>query len=248
MKDFLKRFPEQAVRVVFVFVALAAALLVFWRFALPPELKDPTLQQLSSTIREANREIKYAGADSCGQCHEKEQNLKKTGYHRVLSCEACHGAAQKHVDSPAEVKPTSPKKRDYCSYCHNYNSSRPTGFPQINPDTHNPRKPCVLCHNPHDPKPPQTPRHCAACHAQIERTKAVSQHATLECTVCHRVSEKHKISPRSVIPTKPENREFCGKCHDKTSPRKGMPAVDMTTHGAKYVCWQCHYPHTLGGI
>lgn len=248
MKAFFKRLPEQVVRIVFVFVAMAAVLLVVWKFILPPEMKEPELQQLSSTVREASREIKYAGAEICRGCHEKQHDLKKTGYHRDLSCEACHGAAQKHVDSPAEVKPASPKKRDHCAYCHNYNSSRPTGFPQINPDTHNARKPCVTCHNPHDPKPLKTPRHCAACHAQIERTKVASYHGGLECTVCHKVPEKHKISPRSVTPTKPDKREFCGKCHDNASPRKGVPAVDITAHGGKYVCWQCHYPHTLGGI
>jgi hypothetical protein len=248
MKAFLKRLPEQAVRIVVVFVVLAAVLLVVWQFILPPEMKEPALQQISSTVREANKEIKYAGAETCNQCHEKQHDIKKTGYHRDLSCESCHGAAQKHVDNPSEVKPVSPKTRDYCAYCHNYNSSRPTGFPQINPDTHNARKPCITCHNPHDPKPPKTPRHCGACHAQIERTKVASYHGTLECTVCHKVPEKHKISPRSVTPTKPDKRDFCGKCHDKGSPLKGVPAVDMAAHGGKYVCWQCHYPHTLGGI
>ena len=248
MKDFFKKLPEQAVRIVFVFVVLAAVLLVVWQFILPPEMKEPALQQMSSMEREANKEIKYAGAEICGQCHEKEHDIKKTGYHRDLSCEACHGAAQKHVDNPTDVKPTSPKKRDYCSYCHNYNSSRPTGFPQINPDTHNARKPCVTCHNPHDPKPPKTPRSCAACHAQIERTKIASYHAALECTVCHKTPVKHRTLPRSVRPTKPDKREFCGKCHDKGSQRKGVPAVDMAAHGEKYVCWQCHYPHMLGGI
>ena len=42
--------------------------------------------------------------------------------------------------------------------------------------------------------------------------------------------------------------EFCGKCHSKGTHKKGIPAIDMDTHGEKYVCWQCHYPHMLGGI
>jgi hypothetical protein len=248
MKDFLNKLPEQAVKVVTVIIGLVLILLVVWQFILPPELKDHDLQIIATVEREAAKEIRYAGAQICGQCHEKESEIKKNGYHRDLSCESCHGAAQKHVENPTDVKPTSPKMRDYCSYCHNYNSSRPTGFPQINPDTHNPRKPCIACHNPHNPKPPTAPRSCAACHAQIERAKAASYHALIACTVCHSAPEKHKTSPRTVIPTKPDKREFCGKCHDKGSTRKGVPAVDMATHGEKYVCWQCHYPHTLGGI
>jgi hypothetical protein len=248
MKEFIKKLPEQAVRVIVVFVALAVAMLLIRQFIIPPEMKEPALQQYASMEREADKEIKYAGAEICGQCHEKEHDIKKGGYHRDLSCESCHGPAQKHVENATEVKPVSPRKRDYCSYCHHYNSSRPTGFPQINPDTHNPRQPCITCHNPHNPKPPQTPRSCSACHAQIERTKAASYHTTLSCTTCHNAPEQHKMLPRSVTPTKPDKREFCGKCHDKSSPAKGVPSVDMAVHGEKYVCWQCHYPHMLGGI
>jgi len=248
MKDFFKNLPEQAVRVVVLFLILAVGLLAIRQFIIPPEMKDPVIQKISSTQREAAKGIKYAGAEICAQCHEKEPEIKKTGYHRDLACESCHGAAQKHADNPTDVKPESPRKRDYCVYCHQYNSSRPTGFPQINQETHNPRQPCINCHNPHNPKPPTTPRSCNACHAQIERAKAVSYHALIDCTVCHTAPEKHKSSPRTVIPTKPDKREFCGKCHDKGSPKKGVPTVDMAAHGEKYVCWQCHYPHTLGGI
>jgi ribosomal protein S27AE len=245
---FLHKLPEQAVRIVVVFIVLAAVLFVVRQFIIPPEMKDMTLIHTATMEREADKEIKYAGAAACSQCHEKQQEVKKTGYHRDLSCESCHGAAQKHVDNPTEVKPTSPRKRDYCVYCHSYNSSRPTGFPQINPETHNPRKPCITCHNPHNPKPSQAPRSCAACHAQIERTKAVSYHAQLACTVCHTTPDKHKTEPRVVTPTKPDKREFCGKCHAEGTGAKGVPTVDMATHGEKYVCWQCHYPHMLGGI
>jgi hypothetical protein len=249
MRDVFKRLPEQAVRIIVLFVVLAGVLFFVRQFILPPEMKDPDLQKASATEREAAKEVKYAGAEICAGCHEKQHDVKAGGYHRDLSCESCHGAAQKHVENPAEVKPSSPRKRDYCSFCHTYNSSRPSGFPQINPNTHNPRKPCITCHNPHNPTPSKPPGSCAACHAQIERTKVASYHALLECTVCHTVPAKHKLTPRIVVPSKPNKREFCGKCHAKgSSGAKGAPTVDMDTHGEKYVCWQCHYPHMIGGI
>ncbi|HLE18288.1 MAG TPA: hypothetical protein VI728_08390, partial [Syntrophales bacterium] len=129
MRDFFKRIPEQALRILTLFILLAAVLFVVRQFIIPPELKDTDLQKISSMEREVAREVKYAGTHICGECHEKEKNIKKSGYHRDLSCESCHGAAQKHTENPTEVKPSSPRKRDYCSYCHTYNSSRPTGFP-----------------------------------------------------------------------------------------------------------------------
>jgi ribosomal protein S27AE len=77
--------------------------------------------------------------------------------------------------------------------------------------------------------------------------------------VCHDAPQQHKVSPRSVKPSKPQTREFCGKCHGKDGKdAKGekdgkggkeklaanAPKIDMGEHGEKYVCWQCHYPHS----
>jgi ribosomal protein S27AE len=49
---------------------------------------------------------------------------------------------------------------------------------------------------------------------------------------------------RAFLPKKPTSREFCGTCHSKEakSPRE-IPRIDLTTHGGRYLCWQCHYPH-----
>jgi ribosomal protein S27AE len=129
--------------------------------------------------------------------------------------------------------------------CHGYNPSRPTGFPQIDPVTHNPLKPCISCHNPHAPEPPHTPEECGACHGQIARTKAVSHHADLPCTRCHETNQQHKIAPLTSRPTKPVARAFCGQCHAPDAKSdKDIPRVDMASHGERYVCWQCHYPHS----
>ena len=64
MKDFFKKLPEQAVRVVVVFLVLAVGVFVIRQFIIPPEMKEPALQQASSMEREAAKEIKYAGAQS----------------------------------------------------------------------------------------------------------------------------------------------------------------------------------------
>jgi ribosomal protein S27AE len=50
-----------------------------------------------------------------------------------------------------------------------------------------------------------------------------------------------------VAPSKPQTREFCGKCHGKDATdklAKNAPKIDLAEHGEKYVCWQCHYPHS----
>ncbi len=241
MKRFLHAIPESLRRLVVVFLLMVGGF-VLVRTMLPSELKDNALHVQATIERELAKPIKHTGSEVCADCHE-EYVVKKGGYHRNLSCETCHGPAREHTENPGESKPTLPRMREFCVRCHAFNPSRPTGFPQINPAAHNPLKPCVTCHNPHDPKPPTVPQECQACHAQIARTKAVSPHVALECTTCHSVPQQHKITPRAVLATIPSEREFCGKCHGLESPVKETPKVDITKHGEKYLCWQCHYPH-----
>ncbi len=241
---FLPHLPEQLVRLLVVFGVLVAGMF-FVRSMLPPELKDTSIHIQSTLDREAARPVHYAGSEACADCHE-EYTIKKGGYHKNLSCETCHGAAKEHTENPAEVKPNVPRLREFCVRCHTFDPSRPTGFPQINPVVHNPLKPCASCHNPHDPKPPTVPQECQACHAEIARMKAVSRHVLLDCTTCHNAPNGHKISPRVVKASIPTDRDFCGKCHGSGAQMKEAPKIDLTSHGEKYLCWQCHYPHQPG--
>lgn len=241
MTSLLRKIPEALQRIAVVFLIIAAAVIAL-RLVLPASMIDQQMFVRATVEREMAKPLRHAGSDACAMCHEQGQ-VKKGGYHRNVSCETCHGPAQEHADNSTEVKPLKPKQREYCVRCHSYNPSRPTGFPQITPAAHNPLKACVTCHNPHDPKPPSAPQECQACHAEIARTKAVSPHVSLECTSCHTVPYEHKLTPRTVSASIPGEREFCGKCHAKDSVVKETQKVDVATHGEKYLCWQCHYPH-----
>lgn len=241
MFNMFKKIPDQLLRLLVLFVALVALVLAA-RAVIPASLLDSQVHRDSTVEKETSHPVRYAGSDECAACHE-EYTLKQTGYHINLSCGTCHGPGREHMEDPGEVKPDVPRKREFCTLCHAYNPSRPTGFPQINPAAHNPLKQCVQCHNPHDPKPPRIPRECGACHAEIARMKSVSPHVLLECTTCHSVPQQHRVVPHTVKSTIPAERLFCGKCHGTESKVRETPKVDMTTHGEKYLCWQCHYPH-----
>lgn len=241
MRNYFKKLPEAVVRVGIVFL-LFITTVSFARWMIPVSLKNGREHRTATVKRETAKPIHYAGAGACNECHKEINAVKADGYHRNLSCETCHGASKDHSEDP-DVKPVTDKVRDACTRCHAYDPSRPTGFPQINPVVHNPRKQCVECHKPHSPKPPHVPQECEACHAQIARTKEVSPHVGLPCTTCHTVDVQHKVSPREVRAQIPSDRSFCAKCHSNDSPVKGTQKVDIKTHGEKYLCWQCHYPH-----
>lgn len=242
-----ERIPDSLVRLLIVVLALAAAGAFGFFVLIPQPMKDVRLQWEADVRREKSLPVRYAGFSVCQECHEEISARKGAGYHRDLSCETCHGPAKAHSEDPETHRPVVPGGRDFCPRCHGYDPSRPRGFPMINPAAHHPTEACASCHNPHDPKPPVPPAECSACHREIVRTLAVSPHTRLECANCHDVPPEHKVTPRAVRPTKPQMREFCGQCHSKAGANplaKAAPKVDLVSHGAKYVCWQCHYPHS----
>lgn len=242
-----EKIPDSLARLVAVVLALTVVGAFVFFVLIPRPMKDVRLQWEEHVKREQALPVRYAGFAACAECHEALYGMKKAGFHRDLSCETCHGPAKAHTDDPEKVKPAVPSGRAFCTRCHAYDPSRPRGFPMINPAAHNPLKACPACHNPHDPKPPTVPKECSACHGEIARTIAVSHHVRLECATCHAAPPGHRVTPRAVRPSKPQGREFCGKCHAKDGGDRmaaEAPKIDMSSHGEKYVCWQCHYPHS----
>jgi hypothetical protein len=235
---------QQIIRLSIVFGLLVIALVLARHYLVPKTFGDKGHYRAAAIGDVLAHKIKYAGHEACATCHEDIVKTHDSHRHASVACEVCHGPSAAHVESPGDVRPQAPRDRGYCPLCHGFNPSRPTGFPQIDPVTHNPMKPCYTCHNPHEPEPPRTPEECSACHGEIAKTKALSHHALLPCTRCHVAADAHKISPRTSRPTKPSTRAFCEECHGLDAKSdKNIPRVDIATHGERYMCWQCHYPH-----
>ncbi len=243
------KLPEQVTRLGIVIVVLLAVVLMLRFFILPPALFSAKPHQAAAAVREMDKPLHHAGADKCRECHEDQFDAKYAGSHRNIGCENCHGPSAQHaVDDTAEM-PRKPREREFCLGCHAYDSSRPDGFPQVDPQKHNARKRCVSCHDAHDPVPPETPQECSGCHGRIAHTKDLSAHALLPCSECHKVDERHMTEPRSALPTKPDSREFCGRCHTAGSadPAASKAVIDLATHGRSFECWECHYAHLPEG-
>jgi len=233
--------PQQVSRLLLVFLVALIGFIVMRSVLVPDTFGDIGHYRAAAIDSVVAREKKYAGHEECTLCHGAIAAMKLASNHKGVRCEVCHGPSAVHAAAPMDVKPDAPRGREFCILCHEFNPSRPTGFPQIDPVTHNAPAPCMTCHNPHAPETPTTPEECSACHGQIARQKAVSHHAGLPCTTCHQVPEQHKIDPRSVRPTKPAERAFCGACHAQGVA--GVPQIDLRSHNPTYLCWQCHYPH-----
>jgi hypothetical protein len=243
------KLPEQVVRLGIVLITVLAIVLALRFVILPASFFSARPHQAAKVEREMAKPMHYAGAASCLKCHEEQVKAKYNGFHKNIGCENCHGPSAGHVADNKAVKSGKPKDREFCLTCHAYDTARPNGFPQIDPQAHNASKQCVRCHDPHSPAAEEPPKDCSACHRRIDRTKALSTHASLACSECHKADPQHMLQPRTALPTKPANREACGRCHavGATGPGVSKAAVDMASHGGAYVCWECHYAHLPEG-
>lgn len=237
------KIPDQIIRIAIIFIIMGLALVVARFFLVPKSFGKLGHYRAEALVKEANGQIKYAGAESCNECHSDIVEEKAVSFHKNLSCEGCHGPAYRHIMSPEDFKPIKPVKREDCVICHGYLASRPTGFPQIIEIVHNPDEECITCHNPHDPTPPVVPEKCSACHANIARPKSLSAHAKLKCQDCHNVPDEHRQNPRIIRLQLPTKSSTCLHCHAQEAKSAiSIPRIDAL-HYPKYLCWQCHYPH-----
>lgn len=236
--------PDQVIRLLAVAIIIMAVFISIRGLFIPATFGDLGHYRAASIDSIAALEISYAGYKACDECHDDIAISKAESYHQNVNCESCHGPAASHIESEGEILPHVPRDRDHCLICHVYNPAKPTGFPQIDPIAHNPVKPCIACHDPHVPDPPETLNGCSACHGDIYRTKALSPHAPLKCIECHTTPAEHASNPRFTSSKKPTNRTHCTKCHAKDSEAdRFIPRIDAETHGERYLCWECHYPH-----
>jgi hypothetical protein len=238
------RIPKQIISIAVIFSIVIAAFIIGRLLFVPRSFGKYGHYRADAVDEIASQKLNYAGLQACKTCHSSINQTLSDSYHKGLACETCHGPASKHIESPGAIKPVVPRERKHCETCHSYNPSRPTGFPQIIAESHNPDKACISCHKPHDPLLPQAISECSACHRSIASQKSVSHHASLSCTTCHKVAEKHMSNPTLERAGKPMKREFCGKCHASGAynPRN-IWRIDLETHGGRYLCWDCHYPH-----
>lgn len=238
------KIPQQVISLAILFSTLIAVFFIARALFVPESFGDLGHYRADAVGEIKAQEIHYAGYEICMDCHDDIFELKAESNHSGLACEVCHGPAAQHVDAPDEFIPSAPRERGFCPLCHGFNPSRPTGFPQIITEYHNPGSACMTCHDPHSPALPHEDGECSACHREITSQKMVSHHTSVDCEKCHIVSQEHAANPRFGTAEIPTRKETCGQCHARDAKSsKLIPRVDIDTHGERYLCWDCHYPH-----
>jgi uncharacterized CHY-type Zn-finger protein len=138
-------------RLAAVFLAGGLAFVGLRAFLVPKSFGQYGHYRGNAIAEIAARPVNYAGHQACEDCHADVLEIKKTGKHVHVNCEACHGPLAKHADDPASIAPAKLDTAVLCVRCHEANIAKPKTFPQFASADHPNGPPCNTCHQPHSP-------------------------------------------------------------------------------------------------
>ncbi|HPE58118.1 MAG TPA: hypothetical protein P5514_06945 [Bacteroidales bacterium] len=85
---------------------------------------------------------------------------------------------------------------------------------------------------------------CNECHEDYVMEMESDMHAGLSCETCHGPGFAHYEEPDSSRLLVPDQREFCGLCHQRNFNReKKLAQIDLKEHYPEKKCIECHNPH-----
>jgi cytochrome c553 len=92
---------------------------------------------------------------------------------------------------------------------------------------------------------------CLGCHEERSEVWPVSAHKTVQCEVCHGVTEECPVKEGSRIPA--DTIRLCLTCHEKMPARpSAQPQIVLGEHplndGEIMPCIECHDPHSPGPV
>lgn len=119
-------------------------------FFVPPSFGEYGHYRGAAITEIAANPLHFAGHQACESCHTDVAQLKASGMHAHVNCEACHGPLIKHANDPS-FDPGKPDTKVLCVRCHEASAARPKGFPQVDSVAHANGVPCQTCHQPHNP-------------------------------------------------------------------------------------------------
>jgi hypothetical protein len=142
---------EHVLRMAGVFVVAIVAFLTWRAWMVPSDFGVYGHYRAGAITEIANKTPRYAGQATCVVCHDDAHQVRLTGRHANISCEACHGPLGQHARGETDVAPIRPSSRGVCLTCHTARVGMPRTFPKIIVNEHSEAGPCTDCHKAHAP-------------------------------------------------------------------------------------------------
>jgi hypothetical protein len=144
------RIAPQIVRLLLLAGGIVLTYCIARAFLTPPSFGQYGHYRGAALEEIASRELSFAGAKACNECHADEAEKLAKFQHQTISCESCHGPARAHASNPDIDLPKTTDAT--CVRCHAVSPARPKWLKQIQPGVHYGGDHCVECHIPHQPK------------------------------------------------------------------------------------------------
>ncbi|MBK5298959.1 MAG: cytochrome C [Vicinamibacteria bacterium] len=142
---------EHVLRMAGLFVLAVVAFLVWRSWMVPRDFGVYGHFRAGAIADAAVRTPLYAGQASCIECHGDVQQVRSSGRHAAIGCEACHGPLGQHARGQSDVAPVRPDPRIVCLTCHTARLGMPAAFPRIVVKEHSESGSCTECHKAHAP-------------------------------------------------------------------------------------------------
>jgi len=142
---------EHVLRVTLVFAVAITAFVVWRAWMVPADFGVYGHYRAGAIAEVAALPVVYAGQAECVTCHTDVQEVRQTGRHARIGCEACHGPLGQHARGETDTAPIRPSTRGVCLTCHTQRLGMPAAFPKIIVNEHSDAGPCTECHKPHSP-------------------------------------------------------------------------------------------------
>ncbi len=179
--------------------------LVRWAF-IPESFGQYGFYRGENVAEWADWPMQYAPLTTCSTCHQQRYDTWANSKHSSVSCENCHGAAQNHAQTGAEL--VSDVAREICGVCHAQILARRSDFPQVDIEEHGAQALCITCHDPHNPQVPTGAMPPIITHSLEGRA---------DCLLCHQVGGAGVGESGGMgMPADHEGRasESCLGCHE----------------------------------
>ena len=143
---------QHVIRVAAVFFAGFLLFVVVRAWFIPADFGAEGFYRLGARVDAMTKPLAYGGEVECVSCHSDQDDLRKTGRHVNVKCEACHGPSWKHTQDATEVRTPTMDLPKLCVGCHTKAAGKPALFPQVVAASHYAGRACASCHQPHKPK------------------------------------------------------------------------------------------------
>jgi hypothetical protein len=141
---------QHVLRIAAIFVVAIVTFLAWRSWMVPADFGKYGHFRAGALDDAMRRPVAYAGQAACVDCHSDVAQVRQSGRHAKVACEACHGPLSQHAAGEGD-KPVKPQALKLCPVCHSAGSGKPKAFPQVDVREHMGETACTECHTAHSP-------------------------------------------------------------------------------------------------